>query len=358
MVLTEVASGLEQPLFVTQAPGERERLYVVEQTGRIRVVEGGRMRAEPFLDLSGIVSCCGERGLLGLAFHPGYATNGRFFVNYTNPDGDTEIVEFRRASEDPPVADPEPARLFFRVDQPFPNHNGGMLAFAPDGTLAIGLGDGGGAGDPMNNARNPSSKLGKLLRIDVDRYPDPPAGNAATGDPDVWQQGLRNPWRFSFDRATGDLWIGDVGQDRFEEIDHVPAGQGGLDFGWPVTEGLHCFRPESGCDTTGLTLPVHEYDRSSGCSVTGGFVYRGAAIPELAGRYLFGDYCSNRMWLLTSSGGAPGSAVDVVDVTGALDPAGRVEGLSSFGEDLDGELYVVGLTSGNVFRVDAAGGAP
>jgi glucose/arabinose dehydrogenase len=344
--LTEVASGLDRPLFVAQAPGDDDRLFVVEQTGAIRIVEGGRLFDEPFLDLAGSISCCMERGLLGLAFHPDYAENGRFFVDYTNRDGDTEIVELARSAGDPRRAEPDPVRLLLRIEQPFANHNGGMLAFAPDGTLIVAMGDGGGAGDPQDRARDLSSKLGKLLRIDVDRHPEPPPGNHPGADPDVWHIGLRNPWRFSFDRATGDLWIGDVGQNAYEEIDFAPAGSPPLDFGWPATEGLHCFRPTQGCDTRGIALPVHEYGRDGGCSVTGGYVYRGTAVPGLAGWYLFGDFCSSRVWARSPSGA-------VVELTPGIDPEGRIGGLSSFGEDALGELYVTGI-SGALLRIDVA----
>jgi glucose/arabinose dehydrogenase len=238
-------------------------------------------------------------------------------------------------------------RLFLRIDQPFANHNGGMLVFAPDGTLIVGMGDGGGGGDPQNHAHNLQSKLGKLLRIDVDRHPEPPPGNVPGADPDVWFYGLRNPWRLSFDRLTDDLWIGDVGQNRFEEIDFVPAGESGLDFGWPLTEGNACFRPAD-CDPSGVTLPIHDYGRDRGCSVTGGYVYRGTAIPRFAGWYVFGDFCSNRMWALLRAG--EGEPV-VVELTPAIDPELRVVGLASFGEDQRGELYVV-ANAGRVFRID------
>jgi glucose/arabinose dehydrogenase len=345
--LTEVAAGLDQPLFATTAPGDPSRLYVVEQSGRIRIVESGALRAAPFLDLSGLVSCCGERGLLGLAFHPGYADNGRFFVNYTNSRGDTEIVEYARAA-DPDVATPEPVRRFFTVGQPFANHNGGQLAFAPDGFLYIGLGDGGGSGDPNGNAQNRDSKLGKILRIDVDAYPTPVAGNLPGGDPDVWDYGLRNPWRFSFDRATGDLYIGDVGQDTIEEIDIEPAGEGGRNYGWNVMEGSQCFA-EASCDPSGLTLPAAEYTHAFGCSVIGGYVYRGRAIPGLVGTYLYGDYCSSRVFSLRWVDGAV-SATE--ELTADLDPDSRIHGLTSFGEDGDGELYVVSH-DGSVFRIEA-----
>jgi glucose/arabinose dehydrogenase len=344
--LTEVASGLQQPVFLTSPPGD-DRLFIVEQVGRIRILAGGALREGAFLDLSELVSCCGERGLLGLAFHPQYAENGRFFIDYTDVSGDTVIAEYA-ASSDPDVAEPDAVRTLLVIDQPFPNHNGGMLAFGPDGLLYVGMGDGGGAGDPRDQAQDPSSKLGKILRIDVDRHPEPPPGNYPGADPDVWAIGLRNPWRFAFDRATGDLVIGDVGQNLFEEIDVAFAGEGGRNYGWPITEAAHCFDPPEGCDTDGLTLPVFEYGRDDGCSVTGGYVYRGSGIPGLVGRYLFGDYCSNRVWSFTLEEGTAG---DVVELSDDLDTGALVGGLSSFGEDVSGELYVVSL-AGRVFRID------
>lgn len=346
--LAPVATGLEQPLFVTAAPGDASRLFVVEQTGRIRVVRDGTLLAAPFVDLSDRISCCGERGLLGLAFDPDYAASGRLFVNYTNADGDTEVVELARTS-DPDVASPEIVRRFFTVEQPFPNHNGGMLAFGPDGYLYVGLGDGGAAGDPQDNGQNPDVKLGKILRIDVDTYPTPPPGNAPGGDPDVWALGLRNPWRFSFDRQTGDLYIGDVGQNALEEIDVAPSGAAGLNFGWRIMEASQCFQPRTGCDTSGLTLPVVEYGRDTGCSITGGHVYRGSALPELAGVYLYGDYCSNRVFSFRL---VDGVAQELRELTADLDPGDQIQGLTSFGEDAAGEILVVSH-SGSVFRIEA-----
>jgi len=346
--LEPVATGLDQPLFVTAAPGDASRLFVLEQSGRIRIVASGALLAQPFVDLSERISCCGERGLLGLAFHPSYASNGRFFVNYTNTDGDTEVVELARSANGD-QASPDTVRRFFTVAQPFPNHNGGMLAFGPDGYLYVGLGDGGAGGDPQNNGQDLDTKLGKILRIDVDAYPTAPPGNVAGGDPDIWAYGLRNPWRFSFDRATGDLYIGDVGQNLLEEIDVAPAGQGGQNYGWRLMEASQCFQPPVGCDQTGLTLPVVEYDRAVGCSVTGGYVYRGTAIGGLDGRYLYGDYCSNRVF---SFRWVDGAVRDQLELTDDLDPDSQIQGLTSFGEDAGGELYVVSQ-GGSVFRVEA-----
>lgn len=349
LALTEVARNLSAPLFAGAAEGDPTRLYIVEQTGAIRIIENGILRSTPFLDLSGVITSGGERGLLGLAFHPQYVTNGRFFVNYTDHDGNTVIAEFRRSAADPDVAAPDPARVFFTVIQPFANHNGGMVAFGSDGLLYIGLGDGGGGGDPSNNGQSLDTKLGKILRIDVDAYPAPPAGNITGGDPDLWDFGLRNPFRFSFDRGTGDLYIGDVGQNLFEEIDIEPRGSGRRNYGWRITEGNHCFDPPTGCNLTGISLPVVEYSHADGCSVIGGYVYRGEAIPGLAGRYLYGDFCSNRIWSFVRDGARVTSQVELTD---DLDPGHALRGITSFGEDAAGELYVVDGGSGIVYRVD------
>jgi glucose/arabinose dehydrogenase len=348
--LTEVVRDLDDPLFVGAAPGDDSRLYVVEQSGRIRLVKDGAVAATPFLDLSHAISAGGERGLLGLAFHPQYATTGRFFVNYTDPTGTTVIAEYRRSAADPDVAVSDAARIFFTVPQPFANHNGGMLAFGADGLLYIGLGDGGGSGgDPQNNAQRLDTKLGKILRIDVDTYPAPPTGNVGGGDPDVWDFGLRNPFRFSFDRVTGDLYIGDVGQDRFEEIDFEPRATGRHNYGWRITEGTHCFDPPVGCNLTGISLPVAEYGHADGCAVIGGYVYRGPSIPDLVGRYLYADFCSSRIWSFVRDGARLTSEVELTD---DLDPTHVLGGITSFGEDAAGELYVVDGRTGLVFRID------
>jgi glucose/arabinose dehydrogenase len=347
--LTQVADGLASPLFVGAAEGDPSRLYVVEQPGRIRLLKDGTLVVTPFLDISNSISSGGELGLLGLAFHPSYMANGRFFVNYTNPDGNTVIAEFHRSAANPDVADPQPARVFFTVEQPFTNHKGGMVAFGPDGLLYLGLGDGGSGGDPLNNGQRLDTKLGKILRIDVDAYPTPPAGNMTGGDPDIWDFGLRNPFRFSFDRGTGDIYIGDVGQDRFEEIDLEPRGTGKRNYGWRITEGMHCFDPLTGCNLTGITLPVVEYSHADGCAVIGGYVYRGAAIPGLVGRYLYGDFCSNRIWSFVRTGGQVSGTLELTD---ELDPGHTLGGITSFGEDADAEMYVVDGSRGLVLRID------
>ena len=349
-----VAQGLDQPVFVTAAPGDDRRLFVVEQGGFVRVVRDGDLLAEPFLDLTGLVLSGGERGLLGLAFHPAYTFNGWFFVNYTDTAGDTRIVRFT-ASQDRDRADPGSGLEILSVDQPQPNHNGGMLAFGPgDGRLYIGLGDGGGAGDPGNHGQNPGTLLGSMLRIDVEqsrpseRYRIP-AGNPFVGvqgvRPETWAFGLRNPWRFSFDVATGDLYIADVGQNAWEEVSVQPGSTaGGQNYGWPVMEGNRCYRPAPGCNTTGLVRPVHTYGRDDGCAITGGYVYRGSAIPVLQGRYLFADLCGGWIRSFLLEGGV---ATDVRNHAAELDAGGSIV---SFGRDNRGELYVV-TYDGDVFRI-------
>lgn len=342
----KVADGLSAPVFLTHAPKDPSRLFVVEQRGKIRVWEKGRLLPDPFLDLSQKVSCCGERGLLGLAFHPQYAKTGYFFVNYTNQDGNTVIARYQ-ASADSGRADASSATIFLTIQQPYANHNGGMIAFGPDGYLYIGMGDGGSGGDPHNNAQNKNTLLGKILRIDVDSGSpygipqDNPFVGKSGVRPEIWAYGLRNPWRFSFDRKTGDLWIGDVGQGRIEEIDLQPASsRGGENYGWKLMEGSECFLSDS-CNKTGLVLPVAEYDHSQGCSVTGGYVYRGKAVPSLAGTYIYGDYCSGRVWGATRENGK----WEIVEL------ARTTFSISSFGEDAEGELYLADHKSGTVYKL-------
>jgi glucose/arabinose dehydrogenase len=351
LTAVRVASGLSGPVDLQAAPGDRERLFVVEQAGRIRIVRGGAVQPEPFLDITARVRSGGEQGLLGLAFHPRYETSGRFFVNYTDGAGDTHIAEFR-ATSSPDRADPNSERTLLVVDQPFDNHNGGALAFGPDGLLYIALGDGGSGGDPFRNAQNLGRLLGKVLRVDVDGgapYGIPP-GNPFTGTSgaraEVWALGLRNPWRLSFDRGTGDLYIGDVGQSRREEVNvGIASRRGGENYGWNVTEGTLCFSPSSGCSTSGLTPPVIEYATGSGCAVTGGYVYRGCRMPGYQGTYFYGDYCAGFVRSFRLQGGA---ATDQRDLTGAL--SRDVDGLTSFGQDLDGEVYIVDQ-DGEIFRI-------
>jgi glucose/arabinose dehydrogenase len=344
-----VVSGLRSPLDLQVAPGDRERLYVVEQGGRIRVVANGQLQATPFLDVSDRISSGGERGLLGLAFHPQFATNRRFFVNYTDPHGDTHVAEFRASSAS--AADPSSERLVLFQAQPFPNHNGGGLAFDNGGRLLIALGDGGSGGDPLGNGQRLDTFLGKILRIDVDAGTpyavpvDNPFRSTAGAAPEIWAYGLRNPFRISVDRPTGSLYIGDVGQGAVEEIDvQTSASRGGPNYGWNVMEGSQCYSPSSGCNRVGLTLPVYEYTHADGCSVTGGVVYRGCRMPDLAGTYFFGDYCSG---FVRSFRFAGGQATDVRSWTGLR----GINSPVSFGLDAEGEVYVVDL-DGEVYRLE------
>jgi glucose/arabinose dehydrogenase len=350
-----VADGLSSPLFAGGAGDGSGRLFVVEQGGAIRVIRDGHLLPEPFLDLRGQVSAGGEQGLLGLAFAPTFASDGRLFVDYTDLGGNTVVAEYRTPDPASDRADPASARVLLRIDQPYPNHNGGSLVIGPEGLLWIGTGDGGSAGDPLGNGRRLDTLLAKLLRIDPrptgDRPYRIPADNPFVGRPDargeIWATGLRNPWRFSFDRATGDLWIGDVGQDTLEEVDRWRAGSpAGPDFGWSTMEGSACYRPASGCDPAGLVLPVAEYGHDAGCAVTGGYVYRGSAVPGLAGTYLYADFCSGTVWGLDAAAERPEPRV--------LLRSGLA--VASFGVDDHGELYVVDLASGRVMRVVAARG--
>lgn len=343
--LTRVASGFDEPLLVTHAGDGSGRLFVVERGGVIRIVRNGKVEPTPFLDISARVRTSGaEQGLLGLAFPPDYAKRKHFYVNYTAKSGGGETVVARyRVGANADVADPASATVLLRQAQPYANHNGGHLAFGPDGYLYIGLGDGGAAGDPHGNGQNPRTLLGKLLRIDVesggDRYAIPrdnPFGN------EIWALGLRNPWRFSFDRATGDLYIADVGQNAWEEVNFQPAAsRGGENYGWNVMEAMHCFR-STNCGRKGLTDPVAEYRNGSGnCSITGGYVYRGAPYPSLAGIYVYGDFCSGQLWGLRRSDGGWQNA--------RLLDSGLT--LSSFGEDEAGNVYLVDYGKGEVYRL-------
>jgi glucose/arabinose dehydrogenase len=354
LTTTRVASGLSSPVDLQVPAGDRARLFVVEQGGRIRIVRNGAIVSPPFLDVASRISTGGERGLLGLAFHPRYSETGRFFVNYTDRSGDTRISEFR-VSANPDLADASSERELLFVRQPFANHNGGGLAFGNDGFLYIGLGDGGSGGDPQGNGQNLQTPLGKMLRIDVNAgspfgvpADNPFLGTAGAFAP-VWARGLRNPWRFSFDSANGDLYIGDVGQNAVEEIDYAPAGRGGQNYGWNVMEGSRCFRPSSGCPTAGLTLPVAEYDHGVGCSVTGGIVYRGCRLPGYHGTYFYGDYCTA---VIRSFRIQAGQATEPRDWTA---PLGRgLGGITSFGRDAEGEVYIVD-PDGEVYKIVPAG---
>jgi len=342
-----VVSGLRSPLDLQSVREDRERIYVVEQGGRIRVVRNGQLQSASFLDVSDRISTGGERGLLGLAFHPRFAQNRRFFVNYTNRAGDTHVAEYQAASAE--AADAGSERVLLRVAQPFSNHNGGGLAFGGDGYLYVGLGDGGSGGDPLGNGQRLDTLLGKMLRVDVDGLQpyavpaDNPFRSTPGAQPEIWAFGLRNPFRFSFDRATGELYVGDVGQGAIEEIDVAPARAGGQNYGWNVTEGSQCYSPPSGCSRAGITLPVFEYDHSQGCSVTGGVVYRGCRMPDLAGTYFFGDFCRGSVRSFRLAGG---QSTDVRQWS-----LSGVSSVSSFGLDADGEVYVVDY-DGEVYRLE------
>lgn len=344
--LAEVVSGLDSPVHLTSPAGD-PRLFIVEQPGRIRIVANGQLRSQPFLDIVSLVGSGGERGLLSLAFHPDYADNGRFFVYYTDRSGDTRVVRYQ-VSGDPNVADANSAQLVLTVAQPFANHNGGLILFGPDGKLYIGLGDGGSGGDPLGHGQNRGTLLGTILRIDVDAGnpyavpPDNPFVNTQGARGEIWAWGLRNPWRFAFDRTAGLLYIADVGQNEWEEVNVAPATAGGLNYGWSIMEGQHCFRTET-CSVAGLTLPALEYNHSDGCSITGGVVYRGSAVPALVGHYVYSDYCEG--WI-RSFRFANGSVTDERDWR--LD-GGRV---LSFGEDAAGEIYVLSA-NGRVYRIEA-----
>lgn len=332
----KIADGLQKPLYLTHAGDGSGRLFIVEQPGRILIVQNGVLLPDPFLDIEQLVNDDGnEQGLLGLAFSPAYAGNGHFFVHYSDANGDTTIVRYS-VSSDPNRADPASAQPVLHVDQPYANHNGGNLVFGPDGYLYIGLGDGGSQGDPNGNGQNLKALLGKMLRIDVNQEPyaippDNPFVNRADARPEIWAYGFRNPWRYSFDRTTDDLYIADVGQNDYEEVNFQPASsQGGEDYGWNFMEGLHPYRGQA---PDGLTAPVVEYSHDEGgCSVTGGYVYRGPSLTGLNGIYLFGDYCSGNIWGLARTAEGAWQKVNLWSTPFSI---------SSFGEDEAGEVYVV-----------------
>ncbi|MGH2544117.1 MAG: PQQ-dependent sugar dehydrogenase [Ardenticatenaceae bacterium] len=340
-----VAKGLEQPVGVVHAGDGSGRLFVMEKAGTVRIQEGERLHEVPFLDIRERVSTRWERGLLGLAFEPGRPK--RFYVHYTNRAGNSVIARYRVSESYPDAALAGGEEILLTVEQPAANHNGGHLLFGPDGYLWIGLGDGGEAGDYFGNGQNRYTLLGSLLRLDVrgdEGYRVPPdnpfAQDEEAGSPAIWAIGLRNPWRFSFDRLTGDLWLADVGQYEWEEINHVPSDLPGLNFGWPVMEGFHCYEAQH-CNDEGSVLPVAEYNHDEGCAVSGGYVYRGRAIPSLWGYYVFGDFCSGRIWAIPASTEPPASPLLLRDSDLAI---------TSFGEDEAGELYVTDY-DGGLYRV-------
>jgi glucose/arabinose dehydrogenase len=349
-------SGLSQPVGITNAGDGSGRLFVNELTGRIRVINpDGTLRPADFIDLSDRLVAGGEQGFLGVAFHPDFATNGRLFVHYSRAGDGATVISELTAAADHGTASAASERILFTHDQPFANHNGGQIAFGPDGYLYIGLGDGGSGGDPFGNGQNRQTLLGKILRIDVDALPAPgkeyaipdsnpyAAGGVAPGAglPEIWAFGLRNPWRFSFDRATNDLFIGDVGQNAWEEVDRQPAdSRGGENYGWNAFEASHCF---SSCEGVSAVGPIAEYGHDQGCSVTGGYVYRGTRQPAMLGTYLFGDYCSGTIFTPPADGLSARRLADT-----------ELQ-ISSFGEGEDGEIYLVELSAGGVYRVLAGG---
>jgi len=338
VALARIPGTFDQPVYVAAPRGDTSRQFVVEKTGRIRIVKNSTVIARPFLDLSGSVASQGERGLLSVAFDPRYASNRRFYVNYTNTAGDTRVVRYTASGQDPDRASAASRKVLLRVRQPYSNHNGGQLQFGPDGRLYVGMGDGGSAGDPQGRAQDPRSRLGKILRLSVGTSPVKVR---------VYAKGLRNPWRFSFDRKTGALWIGDVGQDAWEEVDYLRAGRpAGANLGWNGYEGTHVYDRHTAArlDRSKLVWPATEYSRSDGNSVTGGYVYRGLAVPALRGLYVFGDFGSGRVWVMKGPSGTP------VALPGADRAAGSI---SSFGEDAAGELYVVDI-AGAVYRIAPA----
>jgi glucose/arabinose dehydrogenase len=353
--LKQAATGFLLPTVITNAGDGSGRMFIVQKKGLISILKNGQKAGQPFLDITSLVnSDANERGLLGLAFHPKYKNNGQFYVYYTAEDGRIVVAGYK-VSSNPDVADPNSGKTLLTVPHPRSNHNGGQLAFGPDGFLYMGLGDGGGGGDPDRNGQNPNTLLAKILRIDVDKgdpygIPDSnPFADRKAGRPEVWTMGMRNPWRFSFDRATGDLYIGDVGQDMYEEIDVQKAGSpGALNYGWNIMEALHCYPDASQqCNTTGFVLPVAEYSHSLGCSVTGGYVYRGKQYPRLVGTYFYGDYCSGRLWGLQPTADGKWNSAELLKSSAQI---------STFGEDEAGEVYAADLTTGTIFQlVDAAG---
>jgi glucose/arabinose dehydrogenase len=347
---TEVTGGLSQPVFITNAGDGSGRLFILERAGRIRILKNGALLGTPFLDIDmSVNSVGGEQGLLGLAFHPNYASNGLFYTMHTAQDKSLVLSRFSRSAGDPDLADENSGVPLLTIPHPANNnHNGGMLAFGPDGYLYWSTGDGGGGGDLPNNAQNLTVLLGKILRLDVDSGSPYgiPASNPFVDDPnpavreEIWVYGLRNPWKFSFDSLTGDLYIGDVGQGAREEIDFQPAGStGGENYGWRVMEGSLCFNPASGCNTSGKVLPVAEYDHNTGCSVTGGYVYRGSRYPLLRGHYFYGDFCTGAFFSLQGSSAGGWTVTALGDTPYSI---------STFGEDEAGEIYLADYSTGKI----------
>ena len=354
VMLRETSSGLTQPLAIVNAGDGSGRLFIVERAGRIRILDQGTLLATPFLDIDNIVnSTNGEQGLLALAFHPNYETNGFFYTAHTADGGALVLSRFTRSANNPNLANPNSGLTLITIPHPtHTNHNGGTLAFGPDGYLYWSTGDGGGGGDPFNNAQNLNSLLGKILRLDVD-HSDPgknyaipasnPFYNMQNRRGEIWAYGLRNPWRLSFDRQTGDLFIADVGQNNLEEINFQPAASpGGENYGWPIMEGTQCYNSPQGCDKTGKVLPITEYDHSLGCSVTGGYLYRGSRYPAMNGRYFFADYCSGRLFSLYKDSVQGWVRSQVADTPYLI---------STFGQDEQGELYLSDYREGKIYQI-------
>jgi len=348
LTLKPVASGFAKPLYLTHA--HDQRLFVVQQAGQIMIIEGGVTRPTPFLDIKTRVGSNGnEQGLLSVAFHPNYQKNGLFYVNYTNLEGSTTIARYN-VSADPNVADEISEQILLTIPQPYSNHNGGHILFGPDGYLYIGMGDGGAANDPHNNGQSLNTLLGKILRLDVDTGSpygvpqDNPFITTAAARPEIWSFGWRNPWRMAFDAATGDLYVADVGQNQYEEVDVELAGSGGgQNYGWRLMEASHCFNPTS-CDpaTLKVVMPIAEYPHSQGCSVTGGYVYHGTQFPQLNGVYIYGDYCTGTLWGLRHEADGSWSQAELL-------ASGKI--ISSFGLDAAGELYLIDHRNGEVWQV-------
>jgi glucose/arabinose dehydrogenase len=348
--LTQIAGNLDRPIDIVHPGDGSGRLFIVLQEGKIVVYNGTRVLPKPFLNITGAVSCCGEQGLLSLAFHPQYETNGFFYVYYVNTTGNLVLARYKVSSREN-IANKNSRRILLTIPHPqFGNHNGGKLLFGKDGFLYLSVGDGGGGGDQNNNAQNLGTLLGKILRLNVNG-PSPysipadnPFVNRAGAREEIWAYGLRNPWRISFDKLRGHLYIGDVGQGEWEEINFENRrSSGGVNYGWRRMEGRHCFNPPSNCNIGGLKLPVAEYDHSQGCAVTGGFVYRGTSIPSLRGTYLYADYCRGTIWGLRK---VAGKWTNQQQLSSGMN-------ISTFGEDENGELYIANHSpDGAIFRIE------
>lgn len=345
-----IAVELSFPVAITHFGDETNRLFITLKAGKIVIYDGNKVLSTPFLDISSIVSSGGERGLLSIAFHPNFKNNGYFYINYTDTIGNTVIARYS-VSADPNVADSESALILLEIDQPYSNHNGGQLQFGPDGYLYIGMGDGGSGGDPENRAQNLKTLLGKMLRIDVDgdttyAIPDnnPFVGNPNALD-EIWASGFRNPWRFSFDRLNGNLFIADVGQNNWEELNHQQATSiGGENYGWRLMEGNHCFNPTTNCNDGSLTLPIIEYNHSVGCSITGGYRYRGSKNSALFGLYIYGDFCTGKIWGAIDDNNGNWISIELLDTDFTI---------STFGEDENGEIYFAHYSdpNGAIYRI-------